>query len=247
MKLSADDLKSCEVKKKPISALTCYDYQMACWLNETQLDFLLVGDSLSQIIYGYPTTKSATIDMMCRHTDAVVRGATKKHIMSDMPYGTYDDVDSALSNARKLKSCGADSLKLENPSSAVVKALIAEKIEVCGHIGLLPQTDEDYKKRGKTDAEANQIIADALRLQNEGCFSILIEAVVPEITKQISEKLDVPTIGIASGKNTCRGKILVLYDLLGLTYNAPSFTKNLKEASLGKNICDAVNAYCKKN
>lgn len=246
MKLSADDLKKREAQKKSIAALTCYDYQMACWLNETELDFLLVGDSLSQVIYGHPTTKLATMDMMCRHTDAVVRGATKKHVMSDMPYGTYNNVDDALANARKLKSCGADSVKLENPSSEVVKALVAQRIDVCGHIGLLPQTHSNYKRRGKKNEEAKQLVVDALRLQESGCFSILIEAVVPEVAKQISQQLAVPTIGIASGENICRGKILVLYDLLGITYDAPSFTKNLKEASLGKSICDAVNAYCKK-
>ena len=250
MKLSPADLMTISTHssggQRKICAVTCYDYQTACWLNETPIDFLLVGDSVAEIIYG-ETVQQATVGQIASHVKAVRKGAPNKHIMADMPINSYENQHDALTHGKQLISVGADSLKLENPKSDVVKALIEENIALCGHIGLQPQTDMERKKKGTTESEASALLESAGRLEKLGCFSLLLEAVSSPIAKQISVKVAIPTIGIASGDNSCDGKILVIHDLLGLTHSPPPFAKKLRMADFGQQMVDCIEKYCQQD
>ena len=160
------------------------------------------------------TTTEVTIKKMFLHTKAVSRGAKQTHIIGDMHYKTYETPKDALFSAKKLLSAGANSVKLENPRTSVVDMLVNHGVDVCGHVGLTPQTQHRYEKQGKTKDSKIKILEDAKRLEKVGCYAIVLEAVVSDLAKEITDNLKIPTIGIASGKD-CDGQILVHYDLLG--------------------------------
>ena len=226
--------------------LTAYDYPTARVISNTDLDGILVGDSLGMVVLGLENTLKVTMSDMLRHLDAVVRAKPKQLIVADMPFLSYEiSTAEAVRNAGKFARHGADAVKLEGGEEMadVVKAIVRAGIPVMGHIGLTPQRFlrlGGYRTIGKREGEAEQLLRDAKALEEAGVFSIVIENTYAEIAKKISESVKVPTICIGSGPY-CDGQILVIHDLLGFTDFSPYFAKayvNLKEI-----ISKAINEY----
>ena len=215
--------------------LTAYDYPTALALDECGLDLILVGDSMGEVELGMGSTKAVTLAMMAHHVAAVSRGLTRTHLVADMTLGSDATVQTAIVNARTLRDAGADSVKLEGAKIPQVEAIIAAGIPVMGHVGLLPQTAETYRKHGRTDEEADGIVADARALDEAGCYCIVIEAVVAEVATRVTEAVGAPTIGIAAGART-DGQVLVSTDLIGQLPEAPPFVTpkaNVREIVIG--------------
>ena len=212
---------------KALQMLTCYDYQTAVMLNETEVDLLLVGDSLGNVMLGYETTVEVTLDEMEIFSKAVRRGAPNKFIVTDMPFGTYSLHEDGVRNGLKLfQNTKTDSLKLEGATTevlSIIKTLTSSGVPVMGHIGLTPQSVHElggYYTHGKTDAAKSLIMEQALNLEKAGCFSIVLECVDKGLSKQITNALTIPTIGIGAGLET-DGQVLVINDLLKMGKNQP--------------------------
>ncbi len=224
-----------------VAMLTAYDYQMARLLDGAGVDLILVGDSLGMVVLGYEGTRQVTMADMVRHTEAVARGAESAVVVSDMPIGTYEGVGDALENAGRLMEAGADAVKLEGNRADAVGALISSGIPVMGHLGLLPQTAEEFKVRGKKREEAERIFADALELDALGVFSIVLECIPMRLSRRITEAVGALTIGIGAGPD-CDGQVLVLNDMLGMDEGfKPKHVK--RYADLSRTIRDAVSRY----
>ena len=220
--------------KSKIVCLTAYSKNFSEEIDK-YVDIILVGDSLGSVLYNYSTTRKVTLTEMINHSKSVKLGIKKSLMVVDMPYKTYDTKSSALKNARKvIKETKCDAVKLEGGKKVIdqIKILIKNKIPVMGHIGLLPQTVKGkFKSKGKTSKEINQLMNDALLLQKNGVFAIVLECVKTPIAKQITKKLRIPTIGIGSSVH-CDGQVLVTDDLLGLNSSNIKFVKkfiNLKK------------------
>jgi len=224
--------------RRKIIMLTAYDYQMAKILDETGIDLILVGDSLGMVVQGYRDTKSVTMEDMIYHTRAVARGAKNTPIIGDMPFHSDETVKLALENARRFLKAGAHGVKIEGNKSQVVRALLDAGIPVMGHVGLLPQTAEAYRVRGKKPEEARKIFQDALELDRLGVFSIVLECIPESLAKKITDATEAPTIGIGAGKH-CDGQVLVVNDMLGFDESfAPKYLK--RYANLNKIVKEAV-------
>lgn len=228
--------------KQPIVLITAYDAPFARIANEAGVDAILVGDSLANNVLGYTDTLPATMEDMIRHTQAVRRGAPNAFIIADMPFLSYQcSEDEAVRNAgRFLKEAGANAVKLEGGSvfAPLIKRLVDSGIPVMGHLGLTPQSVNvfgGYRVQGKDEKSAEKLLKDAKALEQAGVFSIVLEMVVEEVAQKITESVNVPTIGIGSGR-FCDGQVLVLHDLLGLNPTfLPKFAKrytNLYEISV---------------
>ena len=222
--MSLNKIKKITAKKKTekIVMITCYDYSFACILDELDIDIILVGDSLANVILGIRHTKDLTFKEMYNHTRAVCRGITKSLRVADMPYRAYQrNPQKAYDYARKLiEECNADAVKLEwfDRCSEVTKRLVRKKIPVMGHIGLTPQTVDKlggFKVQGKDLETARRLKKQAHIFEDEGAFSIVLECIPRQVAHGITDSLTLPTIGIGSGQY-CDGQVLVLYDLLGL-------------------------------
>lgn len=205
---------------RPLAALTAYDYPTGRILDEAGIDLILVGDSLGMVVLGYPDTTHVTLDMMVHHTAAVARGVNNAIVIGDMPIHSYDTPEQAVKSATLLVEAGADVVKLEGGINQVekVKSIVQSGIPVMGHHGMLPQRvleEGGYKKKGKTKEESCAILEGALALQDAGCFSIVLESVVPELAQTITSQLDIPTIGIGCGTKTCDGEVAVITDVIG--------------------------------
>ena len=226
-----------------IVVLTCYDSNMAKILEEMNIDIILVGDSLGNVVLGYDSTRDVTVDDMIRHTGAVRRGAVSSFIVVDMPYKSDETGELAVENANDLIDAGADAVKVEGKPN-VCKALAQNGIAVMGHVGLLPQTAENYKVKGRDNKEAEEIFNMALELDRAGCFAIVLESVPVELAKRITDAVKVPTIGIGAGAY-CDGQVLVINDILGM-YDEfkPKFAK--RYANLNEQIKKAVSQYKKE-
>lgn len=237
--ISAEEIRATKGVRR-IAMLTAYDYPTAFALDQIGLDLILVGDSLAMVELGFPTTREATLDMMCHHTRAVRTGAVNTHIVGDLPVGSYDTPQQAVESSRALVDAGADSIKLEGPKLDQVTAIIEAGIPVMGHVGLLPQTAEVFRKEGKTPEEASRITREARALDAAGCYSIVIEAVPPALATAITDAVSVPTIGIAAGAQT-DGQVLVSTDLLGQLPFAPPFVT--PKANVFTIVQNAARAY----
>lgn len=231
-------------KGEKITFVSTYDYWSARLCEEAGIDGILVGDSLSMVVQGNDTTLPVTLEEMIYHSRAVRRGAPNTFIVVDMPFMTYHvSVEESLRNAgRVLKETGANAVKIEGgvQMAETVSRLVSAGIPVMGHIGLTPQFINQiggYKVQGKTDKDRNRLKEDALSLQQAGCFSIVLEAVPSSLAKEITESLNIPTIGIGAGSDT-DGQILVFHDLIGLFEKTPKFVKRYAEA--GKIIKEAL-------
>ena len=225
------------LKKKNKSKIVCLTAYSKNFSEEIDkyVDIVLVGDSLGSVLYNYSTTRKVTLTEMINHSKSVKLGIKKSLMVVDMPYKTYNTKKLALKNARKvIRETKCDAVKLEGGKKVIdqIKILIKNKIPVMGHIGLLPQTVKGkFKSKGKTSKEINQLMNDALLLQKNGVFAIVLECVKTPIAKQITKKLKIPTIGIGSSVY-CDGQVLVTDDLLGLNSSNIKFVKkfiNLKK------------------
>lgn len=229
MKLNTRKIKKRKIKDnaKPLSMLTCYDYQTAQLLNETELDLILVGDSLGNVMLGYDTTVEVTLNDMVTFASAVKRGAPDKFTVVDMPFGTYATIDKGIENAITLfQKTKAEALKLEGASPefcGLVKRLTEVGIPVVGHIGLTPQSVHQqggYYTHGKSNEAKDRLFNEAMALQEAGCFLLVLECVTPELATELTNVLSIPTIGIGSGSQT-DGQVLVINDLLKMGPTRP--------------------------
>jgi 3-methyl-2-oxobutanoate hydroxymethyltransferase len=247
-KITPVDIQAMKNEGKKITMLTAYDYPMALLEDRAGIEIILVGDSLGMTVLGYENTIPVTMEEMIHHTKAVTRGAKYALIIGDMPFMSYNTSDrEAIINAgRFMKEGGADAVKLEGGVSVkeIVKAIVKAGIPVMGHIGLTPQTISmlgGFKVQGKDAQAAQKIIDDALLLEDAGAFSVLLEAVPAPITKKVTERLKVPTIGIGAGVH-CDGQVLVVHDMLGLFDRfTPKFAK--RYVNLSEHILKAFEAY----
>ena len=213
--------------KAPLQMLTCYDFQTAGLLNETEIDLLLVGDSLGNVILGYETTVEVSLEEMIVFCSAVKRGAPDKFVVADLPFGTYSTFEKGIENATKLfQSSKAEAVKLEGARAhhlELIKRLTETGIPVMGHIGLTPQSVHEmggYYLHGKDEKSQERLLKEATDLEKAGAFCVVLECVKEELSKTISESLTIPTIGIGSGDYT-DGQVLVLNDLLHMGKNDP--------------------------
>ncbi|WP_293882716.1 3-methyl-2-oxobutanoate hydroxymethyltransferase [Sphingomonas sp.] len=230
----------------PLVMLTAYTVRMAQLL-DPHCDLLLVGDSLGQVIYGLPSTVPVTLEMMCAHGAAVVRGSYHSVVVIDMPFGSYEGSpeQAFTSAARILKETGAAAVKLEGGEAmaATVAFLSARGIPVMGHIGLTPQAVNQlggYGARGRSEAERLKIIADARAIDAAGAFALVIEGVVEPIAVEITDGISCPTIGIGASA-LCDGQVLVAEDMLGLFDRTARFVK--RYADMAALIGDAAQSY----
>jgi 3-methyl-2-oxobutanoate hydroxymethyltransferase len=248
MRVTIGDLKQMKQKGEKIPMLTAYDYSTAKLIDEVGVPMILVGDSLGMVILGYESTIPVTMDEMIHHTKAVVRGTQRALVVGDMPFMTYHTgVEDALRNAaRFIQEAGAQAVKLEGGETVAdkVKKLVECGIPVQGHIGLTPQSVHQlggFKVVGKTPEVAVRLLNDAKALEQAGAFSIVLEAVPAPLSKLITERAGVPTIGIGAGPD-CDGQVQVVSDLLGLfTDFVPKHAKQY--AKLADIIKAAVGDY----
>jgi 3-methyl-2-oxobutanoate hydroxymethyltransferase len=209
-------------KGQKIAMMTAYDYSMARLVEEAGIPMILVGDSLGMVVLGYESTVSVTMDDMLHHMKAVVRGTQKSLVVADLPFMSYRlSVEQALGNAARLiQEGGSGAVKLEGGAdvSDTVNRIVQSGIPVMGHIGLTPQSVHGfggYRLRGKSREEARRLLEDALTLEEAGAFSLVLELVPSILSRLISERLSIPTIGIGAGPG-CDGQVQVLHDALGL-------------------------------
>lgn len=243
------DIIAKKIAGQKISVITAYDYSLASLCDRAGVDVLLVGDSAGMVMLGYENTIPVTMEQMELFTEAVSRARQNALIVGDLPFMSYQaNVSDAITNAGKLIKAGADAVKLEGGQEIAntIKAIVETGIPVMGHIGLQPQTtmlSQGYRVQGRTKDAAMKLIEDAKALEKAGVFSIALEMVSHEVAKIISESINIPTIGIGSGKN-CDGQVLVIHDILGLYDKLkPKFVK--RYLSLSKDITKAVESYRK--
>jgi 3-methyl-2-oxobutanoate hydroxymethyltransferase len=223
--------------------VTAYDAPFAEFAEAAGIDVILVGDSLGNVVLGYEETTPVTLDDMIHHAQAVCRGTSRAHVMVDMPFGSYQvsDEDAIRSAIRLVKEGGASSVKMEGGTevSHRIRAIYGAGIPVVGHIGVMPQTASmgpGYKMR--TNRE--RLMADARAVEEAGAYAIVLEVIDREVAREITETLSIPTIGIGSGPH-CDSQVLVLYDVLGMYPNPPSFVKQY--ANVGNIATDALRTF----
>jgi 3-methyl-2-oxobutanoate hydroxymethyltransferase len=216
-------LQAMKARGEKISMLTAYDYSIATILDEAGVDILLVGDSASNVMAGHETTLPITLDQMIYHAQSVVRAVKRALVVVDLPFGSYQGNSRiALESAvRIMKESGAHAVKLEGGSEIEesIKRILSAGVPVMGHLGLTPQSIYKfgtYKVRAREEAEAKKLIEDAQLLEEIGCFGIVLEKIPASLTKIVSEKLIIPTIGIGGGSDA-DGQVLVVHDMLGIT------------------------------
>src|SRR2546425_13015283 len=243
------DFREMKKRGEKVTALTAYDYPTARLLNESGIDVILVGDSLGMVVLGYEDTTRVTLDEMLHHTRAVARGVKSALVVGDMPIRTFETPEQAVATAKKFIEAGAQAVKLEGGVSHVapIEAITGAGIPFMAHIGMLPQHVREqggYKVKGKTQSEAEALIADARAVEKGGAFSVVLEIVVPDIARQITNEIGIPTIGIGSGEH-CDGQILVTHDLIGLfPWFTPKFVS--PEAHVADEIRRAARAFIKR-
>ena len=233
------------IKKKnktPIVCLTAYSKTIA-EIADKYCDVILVGDSLGMVLYGMKTTREIKIETMILHAKTVKSFTKKSLVVFDMPYNTYKNKFMAYKNAKRvMKITKCDAIKLEGGKniSTIIKHLTQKKIPVMGHIGLLPQSSKDFKVKGKNIVQEKQILEDAQIVAKSGAFAIVVECVVENLAKKISQNISIPTIGIGASKY-CDGQIIVSDDMLGLSDFSPRFVK--KYSNLKKIIKKCVKSF----
>lgn len=247
-KITTTILRQYKSEGRAIVMLTAYDYPMAKLLDEAEVDMLLVGDSLGNVMLGYDSTLPVTMEDMLHHVKAVCRGAKRAMVVADMPFMSYQiSIPEALKNAgRLLQEGGAQAVKLEGGAALAdtVKAIVTAGIPVVGHLGLTPQSVNQlggFKVQARDEQTAQQLLDDARALEAAGAFAIVLECIPNGLAKRVSESINIPTIGIGAGV-ACDGQVLVIHDLLGLHSGfTPKFVK--KYADLHHEIALAVQNY----
>jgi 3-methyl-2-oxobutanoate hydroxymethyltransferase len=247
-KITTHTLRHKKAQGEKITMLTAYDYSTARVVDAAGIDSILVGDSLGMVVLGYDNTLPVTMADMLHHSRAVARGASRALLIGDMPFMSYQaSSEEAVRNAgRFLQEGGMDAVKLEGGRERLdaVRAIIGSGIPVLAHLGLTPQSVHQlggFKTQGKTAGAARRLLEDALMLQEAGCFGVVLESVPDRVAGFISQKLEMPTIGIGAGGG-CDGQVLVIQDLLGLFDRfTPKFVKQY--AQLYAEISLALEAY----
>jgi len=233
-----------------ISMLTAYDYSFAKIIDESGIDVILVGDSASNVMAGHETTLPITLDQMIYHAQSVVRGVKRCLIVVDLPFGAYqgNSKEALSSTIRIMKETGGHAVKLEGGDEVFesIKRIISSGVPVMGHLGLTPQSIYKfgtYQVRAREEAEAAKLKADALKLEEAGCFAIVLEKIPADLAKEVSQSLSIPTIGIGAGRY-CDGQVLVMHDMLGINQEfKPRFLRQY--LSLYDSISEAVKHYIK--
>lgn len=247
-RVTTHNVQAMKSRGEKIAMLTAYDYSMAKIVDEAGIDIILVGDSASNVMAGHETTLPITLDQMIYHASSVVRAATRALVVVDLPFGSYQgNSKEALSSAiRIMKESGAHAVKLEGGVEIAesVSRILTAGIPVMGHLGLTPQSIYKfgtYTVRAKQEAEAQKLREDALKLQELGCFAVVLEKIPAALAQEVSASLQIPTIGIGAGQH-CDGQVLVIHDMLGLNKGfRPRFLRQY--ASLYDVMNEAVQAY----
>jgi 3-methyl-2-oxobutanoate hydroxymethyltransferase len=247
-KINISEILRMKKEGRKITCVTSYDYTSAALVDRSGIDLILVGDSASMVVLGYQTTIPIGMDEMILFSKAVRRGNKRSLIVGDMPFMSYQasDEDAVRNGGKFIKDGNVDAVKIEGgmKMKSRVEALTHARIPVMGHVGLMPQTSplwSGYRIQGKTDTTAEEIIKDAMSLEEAGAFSVVLEMVTSEVAKMITERLSIPTIGIGSGPH-CDGQIVVFHDILGLYDKfTPKFIK--KYANLAEDAQKALESY----
>ena len=242
------DILQMKPSGEKITVLTSYDYPFARLVDGAGIDVILVGDSVGSVVSGYDTTLPVTMDEMLYHTRAVVRGSEQALIVTDMPFLSYqtDLRDARLNAGRLIKEGGAHAVKLEGGVNvaATIRGIVDMDVPVVGHIGLTPQSIHrmgGYKVQGREEAQACQLLADALAVEEAGAFAIVLEGIPAALAAKVTASLSIPTIGIGAGVD-CDGQVLVIHDILGLCEKySPKFVK--KYADVSGVIKSGINDY----
>lgn len=244
--VTVEKIRQAKQAGQKIAVLTAYDYPLARLLDECGVDILLVGDSLGMVVLGYPDTTLVTMDDMLHHCKAVARGSKHSLIVCDLPFESYQNPAMAVENSRRLVDAGAHAVKLEGgvTHEAEIAAITAAGIPVMGHIGMLPQSvkiEGGYKFKGGSPREAEALLTDAKAVERAGAFAVVMELLTPDVAKNITGSISIPTIGIGSGAG-CDGQVLVIHDVIGLfPWFKPKFVT--RKAHVSKDISAAVTAY----
>jgi len=209
-----------KARGEKIAALTAYDFPMTRLLDEAGIPLILVGDSLGMVVLGYPDTTHVTMAEMEHHVRAAARGKPRALLAADLPYHSYESIEDAVANAKRLAAAGAEAVKAEGGREILqqVRAIIASGIPFLGHLGMLPQRvieEGGYHVKGKSGPEQQALLADAHALAAAGAFAVVLELVTPRVAKELTQQVPIPTIGIGAGPD-CDGQILVSPDLLGM-------------------------------
>jgi len=250
-KTTIADILAKKKSGKKITMLTAYDYPLASLVDRAELDMILVGDSVANVVLGLDSTTKVGMDEMIHHAKAVRRAVKYALVVGDMPYDSYQiDIADAVKNAQRfIEEAGCEVIKLEwfDKCLQVTEQIIKAKIPVMGHIGLTPQTAAQmggFKVQGKDAEAAKRLIRQAKDLERLGCFSIVLECVPDQVAQLITEQLKIPTIGIGAGVN-CDGQVLVIHDMLGLFERfRPKFVKQY--INLSPMILDAIKEFKKE-
>lgn len=247
--LSIIKMKKMKEAQEPLAMITAYDYPSAALAEQADVDLILVGDSLGNVVLGYDSTLPVTIDDMVYHSRAVRRGAPNTFIVADMPFMTYhSSISETMRDVRRLMQEGhANAVKMEGGAeiTQMVEACVKAGVPVLGHIGLTPQSVHQiggYRVQGKTAEDAERLLEDALALERAGAFGVVLELVTDQVAAYISERLSIPTIGIGAGSR-CDGQVLVFHDVLRYSpdYREKRFVKTY--ADVGAIIRDGIGAY----
>jgi 3-methyl-2-oxobutanoate hydroxymethyltransferase len=242
------DFKRKKQEQQKIAMLTCYDYPSACTIAESNVDCVLVGDSVAMAVHGHDNTIMATMDMMILHTQAVARGLKQQFLITDLPFLSHKmSLAHTVENVTALLRAGAHAVKIEGGDADTchtISHLVRAGVPVMGHIGLTPQSIHQlggFKVQGKSQEQADILLQQALKLEQAGCFALVIECVPQQLAHAITNSLSIPTIGIGAGAQT-DGQVLVWHDMLGLqTSFNPKFVKRYAQ---GKDILlEAINCY----
>ncbi|MDD2621389.1 MAG: 3-methyl-2-oxobutanoate hydroxymethyltransferase [Syntrophomonadaceae bacterium] len=247
-RISTATIREKKLKNEKITMLTAYDYSMAAMVDEAGIDMILVGDSLGNVVLGYENTLSVTMNDMIHHSRAVTRAARNAMVVGDMPFLSYHvSVKEAVRNAgRFIQEGGCQAVKLEGGAERVntIKAILDAQIPVVGHIGLTPQSVNQFggfKIQGKDLESAKKLVNDAKALESSGAFCVVLEGVPTVLAKKVTEEISIPTIGIGAGQY-CDGQVLVINDMLGMFKgHIPKFVK--KFTNLEPLIMEALKGY----
>ena len=249
-KITTNTLQKMKSTGEKIAMITAYDYSFARIFDAAGVDVILVGDSASNVMAGHVTTLPITLDQIIYHASAVIRGVDRSLVVVDLPFGSYQsNSKEALASAiRIMKETGAHAVKLEGGAEVIESAnlILASGVPVMGHLGLTPQSIYKfgtYTVRAKEEAEAEKLKTDAKLLEQAGCFAIVLEKIPASLAKEVSESLQIPTIGIGAGK-FCDGQVLVMHDMLGInTEFKPRFLRQY--LNLHEQVTGAVQHYIK--
>ncbi len=247
-RITTKTLREMKSKGEKISMITAYDFSFARVFDAAGIDVILVGDSASNVMAGHETTLPITLDQMIYHASSVIRGVSRCLVVVDMPFGSYQsNSKEALASAiRIMKETGAHAIKLEGGEEVLesINRIVAAGVPVMGHLGLTPQSIYKfgtYNVRAKEEAEAGKLRNDAKLLQEAGCFALVLEKIPAALAKEVSESIQIPTIGIGAGKH-CDGQVLVMHDMLGInTEFRPRFLRQY--LNLHEQVTGAVQQY----